>query len=1227
MSPKKSIQELPKGYRVHFDRLRGINKKGEFVKTHKYKLDLSKYDEEELWTRFSQVGNVVDSSKEGSLLYFIFQLVNLGFVFASKPDLIPHKKAQLGIKVVDPIKDLIDRNNLPIKDSKSLLVFLKQTASKSKTIDAELKNIFEKGLSQCFLGYNEKLENLDSFENTELKEIFLLIKERRKSTAKKISPQDKLEIFSTYFKVDFTSIVETLVDFKETFFIQHLSIRELRRERSYQEIVLERLLPTLDKMNIEMSGKSITEEILGAPNGWSRLLGTTIKEFQKGRGSVKDILIQSDPEYFSVHKEELEFLSEKIHAEAQKVPSEDIEFISHNWAKYRNLLGGRVQGWLSNFINRLQEYPNVIVGNEQKLSVLLDVGREKDQVFQILFGEDYQIQVSEIINLGNELNLMSETNLYNDRFSQMIEQYNYLVQDLAEKIEKHTRESVLWVEEKSENINDVSKVLKGISKKNQETGALVLKLNIPKLLPKYPRFIGESKQDIGLQLQESMQLLKVVYDESKDFFYTLLGQKHSLESDNELLKKRLQSLINLYKRSHPSIQSSLKSILNRFIDLKHFSDLVIGRKVVYQSNFVRRKKEEVLLKNETSTEILIEALRDFLEYEESSFETFFELSEAGIPDWIPTKVSLLKMYWALMLRGLHDSVNLQDKGGFSWLSQSRVGRFLGSSVSKGTALRLLQSGYGSEMSGQSSFLTKKSYIDRIVIQNMGSDDKGQSYLEYCPFEFGELSIFSNEVKEYEALKGRSDLSQEQKNRRSHLKKILKRNRKRHEKRGGRIEFSLEIQEFVKQYYPNQSNQEIILNIWSKGKHNLTDLEKEILRQIPHRWSIINESKIEFIQGEEVSADEFLINKKGEAIQLSGKLKGYKFPLLTSGHQLQFFDKFLSQEFDHQVEMMGTSLIFERINEIKWEGLSPKILTVPGTYNLYIAIPWKFSNKKEGKAKDLISYQNYMGVDLGEYGIGWAVLDKETAECVNSGFIEFPLLKSLRDEADSWKLKQAEGTFSTSTTRLARIRENATGQIRNLIHSLALEYKAIPVYEKEVDAFESGGNKIKKLYKSLKTSDVYAETEADNSVKKKIWGNQFGMIGAEVSAYLTSQTCRCCGRCATYEIYDLVDGNRNGKLTVTSQIIEGSNIICNLEDGEYPVREVWKSVKSSQRESTNSGKGGQDQFVCQYSDCENVCNADEQAAKNIALKKFAYETKGKTKDDYLQVSLDYAERNA
>ncbi|MFM7457236.1 MAG: hypothetical protein ACKO3R_01045 [bacterium] len=421
-----------------------------------------------------------------------------------------------------------------------------------------------------------------------------------------------------------------------------------------------------------------------------------------------------------------------------------------------------------------------------------------------------------------------------------------------------------------------------------------------------------------------------------------------------------------------------------------------------------------------------------------------------------------------------------------------------------------------------------------------------------------------------------------------------------------------------------------------------ELKKEeyypLLAALPHRWELVIKSagKIDGLDDSRKEQKEefdkiYLINKAGlEEILSTRKSKNhyYSLPIETSVYQKQFLDKFLwgfdDNLKDLKIKLPQISLIWKVKHKLKsikalYDGLDLNEENEAKEYSLFASIPFSIKNNRKTESEiDFLNQdnlkkkdnkfsgteENLLGIDLGEYGFGWAVYNTRAGEFLNHGFHRVRLLDSLRKQVYSWKDSQSIGSFYSADTKIARLREHATGQIRNKIHQLAMEHKARPVYESEVDNFEAGADKIKRLYKTLKRSDVSLgknDNKTDQAIRKHIWGTPSG-IAKTISAFYTSQISRRTG------------GKHKDKRDV-------------LEMDKVSIYETmnWKGIytqneKSEKLNSYIKPFGGQ----AIYKDLDgSACLADVQAAQNIAIKyfiKFAPGFKDKRLNFYKLYSL-------
>lgn len=687
----------------------------------------------------------------------------------------------------------------------------------------------------------------------------------------------------------------------------------------------------------------------------------------------------------------------------------------------------------------------------------------------------------------------------------------------------------------------------------------------------------------------------------KEVVYDLGTYHKTLESLRKiaLLSREPKQIHDFLRRKCKNVflDNEVKKIGSVFLDSSNFRFYLSGRE--YSKGYWRLIPVE-----DCSLQQFLVEFEDFFglsrDMDRDAFSSFFGFQNMGISNNISTQTELLKLWWALRLKVVVESVQMDvlppdlDKFIKKWVSlasividpKSNIQRKL---VSRKMIHRFVQSGFGSEMRGKVALLTRNSFIERHVIQVTNG---GQSILRYVPREWGDFSRFDDK------------------------------NRKRVEKRCRNSGFKnkvLAILDDCEISYEGRSNYDIVNDVFSKiDDDRFRSKLLFVLGEVPHSWEMILLSKhpLKAMEAESIVKDGFFIEKseKNEifnfAVGLNKNYHAYAFKIVTSRYQKQFLERFLFGDSRNtnglEQSVKGAGLILERTVDVKWERSRPVFQTNKKTgFVMYMAVPFGFSNTShERYEKGMVSrYSNHklgervLGIDLGEYGFGWAIFDVKTCKFLMSGFQRIPLLQKLRDRARSWRDTQSRGIFSRPTTYLEEIRQQAAGQARNQIHRIAMEFGARPIYEDSVDAFESGGNRIEKLYKTLKTADVIGglSTDADKALRKHIWGSEYLQIGGVIGAAKTSQTCRKCGRCATAEIHSI----DSEKLVVIRGCVKGTSIHCDLEDGEYDRTDVENAVKKTQR--AIGADGGQSLFVCQYLDCRNSTHADEQAAKNIALK--------------------------
>lgn len=391
---------------------------------------------------------------------------------------------------------------------------------------------------------------------------------------------------------------------------------------------------------------------------------------------------------------------------------------------------------------------------------------------------------------------------------------------------------------------------------------------------------------------------------------------------------------------------------------------------------------------------------------------------------------------------------------------------------------------------------------------------------------------------------------------------------------------------------------------------------------------------------------------------------------SSRHQVQFFDWFFGDHKSKACDLRagGSFTIAERSLTVDWSGELPKV-SLGKDPRVFVAQP--FTLVPVPRQRHDRSGTRFVGVDVGEYGLAYSVwefgpgyltdtsCDPTKARCLASGFLSEPGQRIIKDAASQRRESFAMRTFTSPDTYLARLRADVVSSYQAQLEQVALLYDAQLVFEFEISAFESGGNRVKRIYDALKRSSIYGRTAAERTDAEQHWGkikqksaDQRIPWAAAVSAWMTSQTCSACGRLYVEAYSDLgprrtvdpecagtvrvLDGQAITERTVgpgTTFASEGARKQFELgvhramrPQFKMPDGRVTASaqalVDALQRRGTlDDGRGfgslaitTADQivdfearrgrsaiYICPYVDCLHIADADLQASFNIAIR--------------------------
>lgn len=283
---------------------------------------------------------------------------------------------------------------------------------------------------------------------------------------------------------------------------------------------------------------------------------------------------------------------------------------------------------------------------------------------------------------------------------------------------------------------------------------------------------------------------------------------------------------------------------------------------------------------------------------------------------------------------------------------------------------------------------------------------------------------------------------------------------------------------------------------------------------------------------------------------------------------------------------------------------------------------------------------YLGIDVGEYGLAYAVIQGDATgracQLIAHGFITEPEHRSIRQEVAALKSRQVSGTLTRSSTKLERLRDSASTAYHHRLLYLAYHHQAQLVFEHEIDAFETGGNRIKVLYRSIKQGLTLGDTDIAKESFRATWGQgKWEQLPAmTVSAYATSTICPTCGR-SLYQVDSVGDpislGHWLYQAQAHSTYFAPTPVLLFTQsqrpDFQYSRQLIYAAARPPYAQGlsarlasipTLSGldyadlarrRGNQAIFLCPFVECANhtrPLDADLQAAINIAIKRYAYD---------------------
>lgn len=793
---------------------------------------------------------------------------------------------------------------------------------------------------------------------------------------------------------------------------------------------------------------------------------------------------------------------------ARQIPFADTSWLASNWAEYRQHLGGKLQSWTSNFLNR--------IGAIYEGASRLDAWAEDVQN-----DPGWETQSETIMSLR-------------DQISHLLEESDGEIPVNADRLAavERIRSGKFRLEETAERI-DLE------NNEGRSSDAKEGKRTIPDI-PPYPVFFGKRKREERDRFERAWMDVKEAIIAGEMLCDALESMSGNRPIDTA---KTAQSLLKISRHLVGALKGKSEAILREMCSEPDSFNPTSDRQAFYVSPFARKSGVQMLeLRPGIEPSDILGNVRSILpplEMSKTDPAGLLALSEDGASVDSVDRFELIKWLWGARVAHVEDEAVLPVNVGSVARDVASILKGVDSlkalpenSRTVKQARVLLQAGCGGLIRGALGLLSRRIIVEMRTLQTTNGEEA----------------------------------------------KLM--------------------------WVPKHSDSELLDELartFALGNKQPSDADLHLLRETPHSWHVVLEGGLTeagirvqgVIVGKSTDKEPFSIRYRHD------KDRRISIPLVTPVAMRQFLEWHLSPGLKHAfVTIQGPSLIMERENRVHWIG--EKSVMSPTSIRAYLALPFGISTDAEGTPPEP---KRLMGIDINARALGWCVIDSKildergvASSIVDCGLIRAPQLWRITKHIRRWKEDQARGSFGMASTKLENMRDAAAGAIRNELHAIALKHNALLCYEKEIDVFEQGADRVRTLYRTIKQGDVPAKTDADKTRKKQSWSKSY-RAGGEVAAYATSQTCRRCGR---FAFAHLDKDKRYGAKDGIVELKDG-HVKVEHPDGKLTASELRGIVRYRSSGDAEGGRGGRDLFRCPYDDCGFSTDADVQAALNIALK--------------------------
>jgi hypothetical protein len=922
---------------------------------------------------------------------------------------------------------------------------------------------------------------------------------------------------------------------------------------------------------------------------------------------------------------------------------------NRNYAKYRRSVGGKLDSWLANYINRLFDLQGALEStqcdfalpkalsmedasafftgmtvNYTEFSALIETlnqtMQQAESALQRLFGCSTSLpdaqDVQAIEQLSKQLNTVSGLlNMLDNRLEQerKIAKDNSQQQKL-ELLDQCAFDSPDWLKELPK-LNAISGGVPDYQQQLQQT-AKDFNLTYTAMHQHYARIKNYcSKQSIALDVLGNITAKEQQYIER---FKTLRTNAKTAESPLIRAHRNiLHRIAKVASNCSPVVREQVRQLFldwGVFKSKKHLNSFFINRKgAIYQSLFSRSNHQPYAL-DETAlaNTNYLQAFSQYLNKLEQQCNDNFALYSDSL--------ALRKVYYTIMLSGLLD--DLPAEIGQIALPEHllNLSPILKAALEQQTlraeTLIKVFNYYHSLLNGFTAFLVRDEFIVRTKFTRVADIEliyQAKNKIWQVPEHY---------IKSPKAI--------------------------------GKVLAQLPLNELLND---NQLNVPEGIEALSKHhkKHWATDTRNgeltDFLRQSPHDWKY----QLGYGQTEQQKQSGFkCFGKKNKRNQNYTGHTGL-VRLIGPSTTKEWLDKAM---LTNQAEIGDiTLLIDQHIKQtIDANNVGISLKTQPADGQITLAVPvteWLAEDKE-----NIFDY--FVAIDLGEVGIGYAVFAVDGFNLIAQGNIAIRSIRNLIGAVNRHRgNRQPRQKFQASyQPQLARLRNNAIGDTLGVIDGLMQRFNGFPIFESSVGSFERGARQLKMIYESVLKNYTFSNVGAHKATRKHHWcggdrwlhpslqvweinkkGENTGkkkplnlFPGASVHPAGTSQTCSQCGRNPLQGLRSFTDKNRRHpfipNINSEYQLPSGESIYLytyptlttqqqrerrrqklNPQPTERMSKELYgdeiiKAIKRCLRfkpDSSRSKDTSQSQYRCLYSDCGHAMHADENAAINIGNK--------------------------